>query len=229
MRVTRGRRYDFASQEVVFDLALKSGLQRATSSANRCRFYPCRVISKKSREFGDGIPKVKVHYVGWGRKFDEWRPISELSHFGFTNYIIRRDGLVEHQLRQISIATQESLNGARRRDTSRSLKVSISERTWTELANVLWVKRVFRKKPTIHGIRKKEDLDRLLGTGWSKRIFNKYGDFSEILPETFQIYVYQKKDLKCYKKSAKGGLTVNSLNRGLFLAIKFLCSDGNSL
>ena len=86
---------------------------------------------------------MKVHYVGWGRKFDEWRPISELSHFGFTKYIIRRDGLVEHQLRQISIAIQESLNGARRRDTSRSLKVSISERTWTELANVLWVKRVF--------------------------------------------------------------------------------------
>ena len=155
MRVTRGRRYDFASQEVVFDLALKSGLQRATSSANRCRFYPCRVISKKSREFGDGIPKVKVHYVGWGRRFDEWRPVSELSHFGFTNYIIRRDWLVEHQLRQISIAIQESLNGARRRDTSRSLKVSISERTWTELANVLWVKGVFRKKPTIHGIRKR--------------------------------------------------------------------------
>ena len=61
---------------------------------------------------------MKVHYVGWGRKFDEWRPISELSHFGFTNYIIRRDGLVEHQLRQISIAIQESLNGARRRDQS---------------------------------------------------------------------------------------------------------------
>ena len=95
---------------------------------------------------------MKVHYVGWGRKFDEWRPISELSHFGVTNDLLRRGELVEQQLRQISIAIQESLNGGRRRDTSKSLEICISERTWNELANVLWAKREFRKKPSIHCI-----------------------------------------------------------------------------
>ena len=105
MRVKRGRRYDLASQEIVFDLALKNSSQIVTPGDTRFQFYLYIVLSKTSRDFGKGNPKVKAHYVGWRRRSYECRPLSELSYFEVTNDVIRRDELVEHQF--IGIAIQE--------------------------------------------------------------------------------------------------------------------------
>ncbi len=81
-----------------------------------------------------GIPKVKVHYLGWGRKYDEWPPVSELT--GRVEGIEREEEkkLVDEELNQMKIQIQEMLNSVRRRDTLVDIRVPVSYKTWNRLS-----------------------------------------------------------------------------------------------
>ena len=77
----------------------------------RHRYFKCRVVSKPRNI--NVVPLVKVCNEGWGREYDEWRPIIELT--GRVNECEtdeeRQYDIVTLELDRIRVRIQESLTG----------------------------------------------------------------------------------------------------------------------
>ena len=192
------------------------------------QFYKCKVVSKPRNM--DGQLKVKVRYVGWGRRYDEWRPLSELTGSADEPELDEeeQDEVVKLELGRIRVKIQESLTGLRRCDTLIKISEPVSEKTWRRISGACRVKKTFKKKSTLHCPRKSR-FDKLFGAGWSRRYFNNKGDYSEVLMRTMQLHLMKKKALQCYEKKSNGSFVPKPLDRGLYVVIRFVRKDGNSL
>ncbi len=165
-----------------------------------------------------------------GRRYDEWRPLSEITGSPTVPELIEeeQDEVVELELDRIKVKIQESLTGLRRCDTLIKISEPVSEKTCRRISGACRVKRTFKKKSTLHCPRKSR-FDKCFGAGWSRRYFNNKGGYFEILMRTIQLHLMKKKALQCYEKKSNGSFVPKPLDRGLFVIICFVQKDGNFL
>ena len=226
-RTTRRGVLDCRSLDKIQSIIIKD-FEKSKKKSERHRYFKCRVVSKPRNI--NGVPLVKVRYEGWGREYDEWRPISELT--GRANECEtdeeRQDDIVTLELDRIRVRIQESLTGLRRCDTLVTIKEPVSEKTWIIISGASRVKKAFKKRSTLHSPIKIR-FDKLFGNGWSRRYFNCKGDYSEVILRTMQLYLVKRKALRCYERKSNGIFVPKAIERGLYVVINFIRKDGNSL
>ena len=76
LRTTRDGAIDCRSLDKIQSIIVRD-CEKSRRVKEPKQYFKCRVISKSRTK--DGVPHVKVRYDGWGREYDEWRPISELT------------------------------------------------------------------------------------------------------------------------------------------------------
>ena len=190
----------------------KEGVRLETWSTKK--LYKLEILKSEVKE---GHLKFFVHYVGWNKKYDEWRNAEDVLDIpeGYLNSTPEgRDNFY----RSLGISVKELLHGQRRVDSAVELRVPISVDIFDEL-KALGAEKT--KKGTFHC--DISALDGVLSKGWNWRIFNVNGDFAYVRPGTVSYRLCEREPLVEY--SAEG--VPNFSHRGFLLVFKFQRLLGN--
>ena len=181
--------------------------------------YPVEIISTDTDRPG----YVRVHYVGYSSKFDEWKPCddvvtTELSAFVDEKYDFNRE---------LAFKLKSSLVSQRRSNPLVKIEMSFDKRAFDEGLKILGQLKHYNRGIDHYTICSYSDLDSLFGKNWHYRGLNKQGDFCYVICKTVDFYLYKKRPLVEYID--QGGVpTKVSLPRGFTLVFKFVRGDGTA-
>ena len=183
---------------------------------------------------------VKVHYIGYSKRHDEWRKKEDIvvldddsddDDGGKDDGEEAVTGYIPFSLyRVLANKIKLSLNSSR--------KASPSVRIDMEFDRVVYegglAKNGTRKrrhgKRDIFGVKEYKDLDGLLGKGWHWRGLNQAGDFCYVVKDSVEFYLTTKRALKEFKpvSSSSDVVTVQERDLGCSLVFKFVRGDGTA-
>ena len=198
---------------------------RKRLNSNR-RLYNIQVIEEEQY-------KVKVHYVGYSSKYDEWIRKSQIQYTPLRTGMRREpDALPEYHFSVLACNIKQKLVPSRKIEDP-LVKVQIPFTTST----FKLLKEAGKSLGISHGhhvytISQYSDLNDLLGNQWHFRVANCNGDFSLVMLETIRFYIVEPKPLLDF--SATKTSTDHELSLVAFytqqqssLVFKFVRKDGN--
>ena len=149
---------DFRSLDKIESIIVRE-CEKSKKVNERKQYFKCRVVSKSRNK--DGVPYVKVCYDGWGREYDGWRPISELTGMSNEDETDEegRNFVVRLEVDRIRVKVQKSLTGLRRRDKIVVIREPVSEKIWRAISCACRAKKSSKKKSTLYS---------LPGASWSE-------------------------------------------------------------
>ena len=166
---------------------------------SRDKLYEVEIVER------DQINKrIKLHYVGYGKNFDEWHtespdelcPVSKISKITIPSSS-NLDERKQIFLEDIKIKIQKHLVQHRSTDPLCKFEVDGSKDVFDVILEACELKhhnRSFYSPTTL------KHLENLLGSRWFLRIENQKGDFCYIREGTFKLWVFQPKGLTSYQK-----------------------------
>ena len=182
------------------------------------RLYPVEVVET------DGS-KVKIHYVGYADKYDEWREAEEVESPD-TSVCEQRSEEAERYSpfdphRELAIQIKASLNCGNRKNVDVRLDMPFDRLLFNGGLKQKAVHLRSSRGHNIYGIKHYSDLDGLLGKGWYMRALNPRLDFCYVNRETVQFYLHERKPLVEYDADGKKKL----MNCGTSLVFRFIRMD----
>ena len=149
--------------------------------------------------------RVKLHYIGCDKCFDEWRNESADDELCFLSKIskvtIPSSDLDERKLlflEDVRINIQKLLIHHRSTDPFCKLEVGGSNDVFNVILEACELKQ--KDKKTFYAPSTLKHLESLFGCRWYVRIENQKGDFCYIREGTFKVWVYKPKVLKSFQK-----------------------------
>ncbi|XP_021341049.1 uncharacterized protein LOC110441999 [Mizuhopecten yessoensis] len=163
---------------------------------------------------------VRVHYIGWDKKYDENK---------------RKTDIVSHPLpcsgilNQLAIQIKEQLTGGHKTDSSITVRIEIHNNT--DIQDVEWflaLGTVYKryKDRTVYIINSRNSLCPALGESWDYRVVNSNCDNYYVKTETVRFYVRNKRplvDLILFPDHTED----HFLSRGKVLTFSFVRCPGN--
>ena len=191
--------------------------------------YKIRVVEER----GD---KVKVHYVGYGRKYDEWKNRDELvvlddeSAAESSEESDDEEAYVPLSLHKI-LADRIKLSLSSNQRLAPSVRIEIPfNRVSFEGALAKCGTRKGSGRRVRYTIRDYKALDRILGKGWHWRGLNQAGDFCYVILDSIEYYLLKKRALQEYFPPSDGvgtgQITAKKRTLGYSLIFKFIRGDG---
>ena len=212
---TRGKVVDY--KELV---TVKLPRSRADDRCNDSTLYPVEVIEEDSV-----AGRVKIHYVGYGARYDEWRD---------NNDIVDTSGEIPRPLlgtnfslfQELACKIKLALKSSRKASPEAKIELSFDQTMFEEMKGKGTLKKKHRGKE-IYGITKYGDLDNLLGSKWFIRGLNESGDFCYAILNTVAFYFKQRINIVDYKPD---GQTIKKClySQGHSLVFTFVRADGVS-
>ena len=160
---TRGKVVDY--KELV---TVKLPRSRADDRCNDSTLYPVEVIEEDSV-----AGRVKIHYVGYSARYDEWRD---------NNDIVDTSGEIPRPLlgtnfslfQELACKIKLALKSSRKASPEAKIELPFDQTMFEEMKGKGTLKKKHRGKE-IYGITKYGDLDNLLGSKWFIRGLNESG------------------------------------------------------
>lgn len=167
-------------------------LNRSQDCAQDSALYPVTITQSTSN-------RVKIHYIGYSSRYDEWRTISDLIHLESPVYISEDYGFTQ----DLALKIKSSLSSQRKANPAVRIEMMYDKRTFDE---GLRMKGKFKQQ--IRGVEHYtidaySDLDSLLGCNWHYRGLNSAGDFCYVLPGTVDFYLCRRRPLIHYTEKEK--------------------------
>ena len=194
--------------------------QESKSSA----LYPVQVISDGTDEHMAGY--VRIHYVGYSAKFDEWRPLNDLVTTVATS-------VVEESREKFNFNTEllfklkSSLVSQRRSNPAVKIEMTFDKRVFDEGLKIMGYLKNRKRGIDHYAIHNFSDVDSVFGRNWHYRGLNESGDFCYVICETVDFYLYKKRPMIQYINQ-QGMPTKVSVPRGYNLVFKFVRGDGTA-
>ena len=208
---------------------------RATSSSTP-EFYHLRILDR-DEENG----RVKVRYIGYSAKFDEWRreedivnledddsSSEETSPFSCQSQLptVTKFCLYE----ELAFRIKSLLNSNRKADPVCSVVMSFDSVHFEGLIRRGIRRNVVGKgKREVYCLASLTKLDDLLGERWYIRGLNSTGDFCYIEPGTVKYYLKFCKGKPDYQLQEDGSIITTCLRVRHQLVFQFVRNDGTSL
>ena len=200
-------------------------LPRSRAEKDRCResrLYPVEVIEKDS-----ATGRVKIHYVGYSARCDEWRDDSDVvDTSGDIPRPLLSDSFSLYQ--ELACKIKLALTSSRKTSPEAKIELPFDEAMFDILKEKGTLKKKHRGKE-IYGITKYGDLDDLLGSKWFIRGLNENGDFCYAILNTVAFYLKGRINIVDFKPSERdGSLTKCLYSQGRSLVFTFVRADGVS-
>ena len=184
--------------------------------------YPVEVIEKDSAS-----GRVKIHYVGYSARYDEWRNDSD---------IVDTSGEVPRPLlstdfslyQELACKIKLALTSSRKSSPEAKIELPFDRSVFEEIKEKGTLKKKHRGKE-IYGITKYGDLDNVLGSKWFIRGLNASGDFCYAILNTVSFYLKGRINIVDYKPNDQDGSVRKVLySQGCSLVFTFVRADGVS-
>jgi len=187
-------------------------------SRNFDTLYPVEVISSTNED------RVKIHYVGYSTRYDEWRPRRDVIHLVETPIPQADEEFSLHK--ELAVRIKSSLLSRRRSSPDVKIEITFDKNLYCKgLGNAGYVTCV--KQGVEHrSIDSYSDLDGILGKGWHYRGLNDCGDFCYAIENTIDFYLHKKKRLIQYIPADDGTPSRVPIATGYILVFKFIRGDG---
>jgi len=211
------------------DVRIGRRAQRKTTTV-RNGLYPVEILEA----CGD---RVKVHYVGYSKKYDEWKERGDVEDISTrpedtstrpepsdTVPLYRPYSFYDDLKFRVKKSITCSLH------TSPKVKITMP-------VDVLLFNGGLKMAGTpikmvggvqYYGIHKYRDINHLLGDNWHYRGLNNQGDYGYAIRNTVQFYVKKYRPLIEYVPSSNGSTTKCSHDVGYYLHFSFVQGYGNA-
>lgn len=167
-------------------------------------------------------PRVKVHYLGYESKYDEWKLKDEVVLKQPENSICRDF----HPLTELACQIKRKLHPSRHEDPDVRIQVPGTKESFSQLEAIGKCKS--NNKLTVSSY---NDLVPLLGEKWFIRVTNRIGDFSYVVLPTVEFYLSTPRNLLEYdiKTNKDGTLSFEPMymEQCYSIVFKFVRGDGN--
>lgn len=194
-------------------------LRQIKESWSTKKLYELEIIDQK---VVNGESMLKVHYIGWSRKFDEWRVPSDV--VDIPQSLIKSSAEIETRFKsELQIAVKESLHCNRKCDSLVELSIPLPRDTFKVMTDCGVQISSKPGKWTLHEL---TDLNEVIGKDWYYRIVNRFSDFSYVKKGSFTYWLAERPPLHEYNFS-DSGLSSKFTHRGFALKVKFVRGIGN--
>lgn len=180
------------------------------------RLYPVEIIERSRSE--DQKQGVKIHYIGWPARYDEWRDPKEL-------VVHDTDPEQPQILEQLHRLLKETL-GPSKKDSFKNIRIPLANQKEFSCLSSRGTVCKQTKTKTIYTIRKRNDLTPILGDSWDYRVFNKECDNVYIITSTVKFYIHERKPLTDYV-IYPDHCQETKISRGFTLCFNFVVKNGN--
>ena len=202
--------------------------QKKKRKANRVdkTLYDVEIVERDHK-----TKRVRIHYVGYDVKFDEWItnnkedvcPIVKLNkaYVPDEGSLISRKNLL---CDTVVTSIKQKLYSHRLNDPDSRVEVECDEDVFS-LFSLLCNKKIERGRTFYHP-KQLSDLNQLLKINWHQRIFNENGDYAFIIPDTLRISLNRRIPIKEF--SYHGGKYIEvATERRSIMVFTFVRGDGN--
>jgi len=175
--------------------------------------YPISILETR----GD---RVKIHYIGYGNEYDEWRKSNEIE----TSACSATDGYDLHST--LAGRIKATLNGQRKSSPRIRVVMPFDESTFNEgLGSKGYIHKP-AKGISQYKLTHLRDLNELLGKGWHYRGINKAGDYSYVTPGTVRYRLYKRRSITHYVPNSNGQPMKSHIPQGHMLNFTFVRGNG---
>uniref|UniRef100_A0A1X7SIF6 Tudor-knot domain-containing protein n=1 Tax=Amphimedon queenslandica TaxID=400682 RepID=A0A1X7SIF6_AMPQE len=192
--------------------------------ADQSDLFKIRVVEEKGT-------KVKVHYIGYGKKFDEWKERSELvlldpGASDATTSLTDETSSAVYQpfslYRELANKIKSSLQSSRKDSPSVKIDMTFDKLLFEGGLGKLGTEKCVSRRIKKYAIRAYSDIDSLMENGWHWRGLNESGDYCYVILDSVEFYLYCKKPLKQYYPDG----SYCNRDQGYGLVFTFVRGDG---
>ena len=201
-------------------------VNRATSSESST-LYRLKILERDDRN-----QRVKVRYVGYSRKYDEWRKADDIVDLNESdNSDEETVSLLGSQLskfclfEELACQIKSSLMSNRKGDPVCCIVMSFDTLHFEALSR-RGARNGTKGKQEIYGLSSLSKLDDLLGERWYMRGLNSAGDFCYIEPSTVKFYLKHQRQKIDFQLQDDGTMKTQYFGIRHQLVFKFVRSDG---
>lgn len=215
-------------KSLVYSKLPRAQLQEPSSSSQADdldRLYRVNIIDEEEDQ-------VKIHYIGFSRKYDEWRPKSEVTSLnqepesGPVYQPIDIAGPEYSHYAELKARIKASLKSSRKDSPVVTIDIPFDPLAFNGSIRLcgtfVWT---FRGTDR-YTIKTYRDLDGYLGSSWYIRVLNPNGDFSYIVRETVEFYLYKRKPIQDFTLSSDGSFVPTLIEQNCALVFSFVIEDG---
>lgn len=178
---------------------------------------------------------VKLHFVGFGSQFDEWRPfggdgVGEYFPFLRTERLLAPVEQSVGDREQIFLGLlyreiKKKLWSGRREDPEVNIDLNVDHDVFMKGLGTVKPS-IMERGRMVFPLKSNRDLDVFLGQTWDERILNCNGDFAYVIEGTVKYWLGQRSPITEYKLI--GGQYIKSeIENCYFIAFQFVRGDGN--
>ena len=182
--------------------------------------YPISVLDDEH----DSKGRIRIHYIGYGHEFDEWREPTELVNVASPCVLSEKYDL--HQ--DLALRIKSTLTASRKSNPCIKILMPFDELVFSEgLAAKGYIHSTTRRIAH-YRITQYSDLNELLGEGWHFRGLNAIGDYCFVVPNTIEYYLCRRRPIVHFVPSSNGSPVQISTPQGFLLHLMFIRGDGTS-
>ena len=168
--------------------------------------YPIEVV-----EEAEGGERVKIHYVGWSEKYDEWRSLTD---------IVLPPSPYDPN-RELAYKIKQSLNSGTRREPQVRIELAFDQLVYAGGLENRGTYVSSRRGHSIYTIKEYKDLSPLLGDRWYMRGINDRLDFCYVNLGTVRYWLHERKAVEDYHPGGK-----ELFSGGSIVVFTFVRMDG---
>jgi hypothetical protein len=179
-------------------------LPKPMKRKREAKLYPVLVI-EEDKENG----RVKVHYVGYSTKFDEWKDTDEIEDLpGKDTPDVTEKLNGAPRVEELAYQIKKRLLSTRKSSPLVSIEVPLDLTTFQSELTSCGSKlgRSVRGQP-VYGILQHSDLNAAFGEDWHIRLLNTGGDFCYCHKGSVEFYIRRRKDIVEVEKGGKASTT----------------------
>lgn len=180
--------------------------------------YPVSVYENECDDQG----RVKVHYIGYGSEYDEWREPTGLVHLDSPCVVSEKYDF--HQ--ELALRIKSALIASRKSNPSVKIIMPFDKHVFCEGLGSLGYVHKSTKHLTRYRITQYSDLDDILGKGWHFRGLNSVGDFCFVVPETIEYHLHRRRPMSYFIPGNNGVAVKTCTPQGYALHFTFIRGDG---
>ena len=159
--------------------------------------------------------RVKIHYVGWPDRYDEWRSSADIVSPQFSTYV------PYDQNRELAYKIKQSLKSGARQDPQVRIELQFDQLLYAGGLENRGTYLSSRRGHNIYTIKKYKDLSPLLGDRWYMRGINDRLDFCYVNLSTVRYWLHERKAVENYHPGGK-----ELISGGSIVVFTFVRMDG---
>ena len=186
------------------------------------KHHPNKLYDVEVVEDDPDQERVKIHYIGYGTEYEEWKSKSEIvicppSRDSSTSPDVSPFSTLACCIKRKLLPNRE--------DPAIRIQTPFDKENWKLLEE-----KAANTGRDLH-LGAYSDLDELLGENWHYRVCNERGDFSYVILETVRYHIYTPRPLLEYSVSTESDgklkYTPVYIEQGPELVFSFVRGDGN--